>query len=153
MKYLRPSILLFMVAFLAYGILIPQLGFYWDDLPISWIRYQLGSEALTRYFSTNRPVWGVLYQLTTRIIPQVPEYWQIFALLWRWLGAVVVYANRSKIMERETAAGWGVAWLFRSTRIPSHGPAILWAFTLSLSFNVSQVCAAIIASAMARRGA
>ena len=91
MKYLRPSILLFVVAFLAYGLLIFRLGFYWDELPMTWIRYELGSEALTRYFSTNRPVWGMLHQLTTRIFPQVPAYWQIFALLWRWLGAVVVY--------------------------------------------------------------
>ncbi len=47
---------------------------------MSWIRYELGPEAMTRYFSTNRPVWGLLYQLTTRLLPQVPAYWQIFAL-------------------------------------------------------------------------
>jgi len=58
---------------------------------MSWIRYQLGPEAMTQYFSTNRPVWGLLYQITTHIFPQVPIYWQIFALLWRWLGAVVVW--------------------------------------------------------------
>ena len=58
---------------------------------MSWIRYELGPEAMTRYFSTNRPVWGLLYQVTTRLLPQVPVYWQIFALLWRWLGAVAVW--------------------------------------------------------------
>jgi len=68
MKRLHPAIILLVVAILSYGLLIPQMGFYWDDLPMSWIRYQLGPEALTQYFSTNRPVWGVLYQATTRII-------------------------------------------------------------------------------------
>jgi hypothetical protein len=89
MRYLRPSLVLLVVAFLAYGLLMPQLGFYWDDLPMTWIRYQMGPEAQTDYFSTNRPVWGVLHRLTTSLIPQVPLYWQIFALFWRWLGAVV----------------------------------------------------------------
>jgi hypothetical protein len=92
MSRLHPALILLIVAILAYGLLIPQLGFYWDDLPMSWIRYELGPEAMTRYFSTNRPVWGWLYQVTTRLLPQVPVFWQIFALLWRWLGAVVVWA-------------------------------------------------------------
>jgi hypothetical protein len=89
---LPPALTLLIVSILAYGLLIPGLGFYWDDLPMSWIRYELGPEAMTRYFSTNRPVWGLLYQVTTRVLPQVPIYWQIFALLWRWLGAVAVWA-------------------------------------------------------------
>ena len=72
-----PPLVLAIVAVLAYGLLLPQLGFYWDDLPMSWIRYQLGPEAMARYFSTNRPVWGLLYQVTTRLLPQVPIYWQV----------------------------------------------------------------------------
>ncbi len=88
----REPWLLLGVAILAYGLFLWQYGFYWDDLPISWIRYQLGPEAMEVYFSTSRPVWGVLYQITTRLLPQVPIYWQIFALLWRWLGAVILWA-------------------------------------------------------------
>jgi len=112
MKYLRPSIVLLIVAILAYGLLISQLGFYWDDLPITWIRYQLGPEALTRYFSTNRPVWGVLHQITTRLIPHVPAYWQIFALFWRWVGAAVVYVIVAKLWKDKPRSALGVALLF-----------------------------------------
>jgi hypothetical protein len=83
--------LLFIMTVLAYGLLIPQLGFYWDDLPMSWIRYQLGSDAMTKYFSTNRPVWALLYQVTTHILPYKPVYWQILALVLRWLTALLVY--------------------------------------------------------------
>lgn len=79
------------VAFLAYGLFLWRYGFYWDDLPISWIRYQLGEEAMRKYFSTARPVWAELYVLTTRVIPQVPIYWQVFSLLWRWLGVVLLW--------------------------------------------------------------
>ena len=112
MKRLYPPILLLIIAILAYGLLIPQMGFYWDDLPISWIRYQLGPEALTQYFSMNRPVWGMLYQLTTRIISQVPVHWQIFAILWRWLGAVVVWGIARQLWKDKPRFALGVALLF-----------------------------------------
>jgi hypothetical protein len=90
-SYATPA-LLALVAIVAYGLLIPQLGFYWDEVPISWIRYELGPAAMTKYFSTNRPVWGLLYQITTRLIPQIPIYWQFFGLFWRWMTALLVWA-------------------------------------------------------------
>ncbi len=91
-RRLRPILLLLGLATLAYGLLIPQMGFYWDELPMTWIRYELGPVAMTRYFSTNRPVWGLLYQVTTRLLPQIPIYWQVFALLWRWVSAILAWA-------------------------------------------------------------
>ena len=112
MKNLRPALILFVVALFAYGLLIPRLGFYWDDLPILWIRYQLGAKALVQYFSTNRPVWGLLYQITTHILPSVPIYWQIFALVWRWLGAVVVFALLQKVWHDDERVNLGASLLF-----------------------------------------
>src|SRR5258706_1821099 len=112
MRKLNPPSVLLAVAILAYGRLIPQLGFCWDDLPMSWIRYQLGVEALTRYFSNNRPVWGLLYQLTTHIFPQVPIYWQVFALVWRWLGAVVVWLIVRELWKDKPGFAFSVALLF-----------------------------------------
>jgi hypothetical protein len=111
-KYLHPAFALFLTAVIAYGILAPQLGFYWDDLPMSWIRYELGPAAMMRYFSTNRPVWGLLYQVTTRLIPQVPAFWQIFALIWRWLGAVVVWAIARELWKDKPRFALSVAFLF-----------------------------------------
>ena len=112
MKKLHPALILLITALLAYGLLIPWLGFYWDDMPMSWIRYELGPQAMTRYFSTNRPVWGVLYQLTTRLLPQVPLYWQIFALIWRWLGAVAVWGILRELWKDKPRFALGVALLF-----------------------------------------
>ena len=141
MKYLRPYLILLAVAFLAYGLLMPQLGFYWDDVPITWIRYQMGPEALTDYFSTNRPVWGVLHRLTTSLIPQVPLYWQIFALVWRWLGSVVVFAIVNKLLKAKPRSALGVALLFLvypgfnqhwSAYLYSHFYIVLFFFLISL---------------------
>jgi hypothetical protein len=89
---IHPAYLLLAVAVAAYGLLLGQMGFYWDELPMSWIRYELGPQAMTRYFSTNRPIWGMLYQVTTRMLPQIPIYWQVFCLFWRWLAALIVWA-------------------------------------------------------------
>lgn len=108
----HPALVLLVVAVVAYGMLTPWLGFYWDDLPMSWIRYELGPEAMTRYFSTNRPVWGLLYHVTTRLLPQIPIYWQIFALLWRWLGAVVVWAMVRELWKDKPRFALVVALLF-----------------------------------------
>jgi hypothetical protein len=112
MKRLHPSLTLLAVAVLAYGLLIPQLGFYWDDLPMSWIRYQLGADAMTRYFSTNRPVWALLYQVTTHILPHQPIYWQIFALFWRWLGAVTVWAIAKQLLPQRERFALTLSLLF-----------------------------------------
>ena len=107
-----PPLVLAIVAVLAYGLLLPQLGFYWDDLPMSWIRYQLGTEAMARYFSNNRPVWGLLYQLTTRLFPQVPIYWQVFALVWRWVTGFLVWLIMRELFPQRPRLMLGTALLF-----------------------------------------
>ena len=40
---------------LAYGLMIPWIGFYWDDLPFTWIYHTFGSAGLAKYFATKRP--------------------------------------------------------------------------------------------------
>ena len=85
-----PAVFL-IVAALTYGLFSWRMGFYWDDLPMTWIRYELGTEAMRVYFSTSRPVWGVIFQVTTRLLPQIPIYWQVFSILWRWLGVVLLW--------------------------------------------------------------
>jgi hypothetical protein len=107
-----PPLVLAIVAVLAYGLFLPQLGFYWDDMGISWIRYQLGPEAMGRYFSTNRPVWGLLYQVTTRYFPQVPIYWQVFALFWRWLTALLAWSILRELFPKQPRLTLGAALLF-----------------------------------------
>lgn len=96
---------------LSYGILIPWLGFYWDDWAFVWISQKLGAPGLTRYFSTNRPVWGWLYQLTTPLLGEQPWHWQTFALVFRWL------------------TGMGVWWLV-NLLWPRRKDAALWASLL-----------------------
>ncbi len=112
MKRLHPALVILLSAILAYGLILPSLGFYWDDLPMSWIRYQLGTQAMARYFSTNRPVWGLLYQVTTRIFPQVPIYWQVFALFWRIISALLVWGLLHELFPQRARLAFSTALFF-----------------------------------------
>jgi hypothetical protein len=147
MKYLRPSLLLSAVAFLAYGLLTPQQGFYWDDLPISWIRYEFGSAASMEYFSGKRPVWGVLYQITGWLIPQVPAFWQVFALVMLVASAVVFYVLLEKLWNKPGLA-LAIALLFLvypgfnqhwAAYLYSHFYVVLFFFLFSLLCMVQSV--------------
>lgn len=85
-------LLLLMVTVLSYGLLFRSLGFYWDDFPFAWIATTYGREGLARYFSTNRPYWGLLYQLSTSLLPTLtPWPWQLFGLFWRWVSALAFW--------------------------------------------------------------
>jgi hypothetical protein len=91
MSFKKTLLLLFGVAVLAYGLLIPQLGFYWDEFPMAWIYFRLGPAALAQYFSTNRPFWGLIYQAVLPLLGPVPWHWQVYTLVLHWLSAVLVY--------------------------------------------------------------
>lgn len=110
--FASPPLVLAGATILAYGFLLTKVGFYWDDLPMSWIRYQLGPEAMAQYFSSNRPVWGLLYQLTTRILPYEPIYWQVFALIWRWVSGVLVWMILRELWPGRPRFVLGVSLLF-----------------------------------------
>ena len=107
-----PPFVLAAVAVMAYGILIPQLGFYWDGLTITWLGYNLGADAITQYYSTNRPAWGVLTNFIINIFPHQPVPWHISALFWRWLSSVSFFAVLNQLFSKQKKLSLGGALLF-----------------------------------------
>lgn len=108
---LFPWVLLALCA-AAYAPLITRLGFYWDDFPISWIASTMGGEGLARYFSTNRPVWGLIYRATTPLLGSSPLTWQVFGLLMRWVTGLALWGLLRQIWpERPRFSTWA-AMLF-----------------------------------------
>jgi hypothetical protein len=103
---------LLLACILSYALLISRLGFYWDDWPINWIAARLGLAGLARYFSTNRPYWGMLYQVTTSILGSVPWHWQVFAIFWRWMAGVALWALLRQAWPRQSHAALWAALLF-----------------------------------------
>ncbi|HVN16972.1 MAG TPA: hypothetical protein VMT73_14610 [Anaerolineales bacterium] len=73
------------VTVLAYGLLLPYTGFHWDDWGFAWIAKFLGPADFIPAFRGFRPFLGPIFFLTANLIPTNPLYWQIFALVIRFL--------------------------------------------------------------------
>jgi hypothetical protein len=74
-----------LITVIGYGLLLPFTGFYWDDWPFAWIAQFLGPAEFNPAFAPFRPFLGPIFYFTTSLIPPVPLYWQIFALVIRFI--------------------------------------------------------------------
>lgn len=91
----------------AYGLMIPWIGFYWDDWPFTWIYDTFGPAGLTTYFETKRPVLAWIYQITMPLVGNLPWKWQVFGLLWRVISATALWGLlRSVWPGRRELAVW-----------------------------------------------
>jgi hypothetical protein len=138
-------IVLFMVAFLAYGVFFWERGFYWDEAPWTWIYYRLGPAALTKTFSTSRPFWGMIYQITMPLIGPYPWRWQLLMVILRWLTAVLVWKLLRQIWKKDERPALWVSLLFLVypglgqnfiSLMYSHFYIVLNCFLLSLYLSV-----------------
>jgi hypothetical protein len=71
---------------LAYGPLLPWLGFYRDDWYQLWAGTTLGPRSIITLFSIDRPVMGYFYAAAFSVRNDSALAWQICALFLRWLG-------------------------------------------------------------------
>jgi len=74
-----------LITLVAYGLLLPYTGFYWDDWPFAWSARFLGPGEFNPSFAPFRPFLGPVFYFTTSLVPAVPLYWQIFALAIRFI--------------------------------------------------------------------
>jgi hypothetical protein len=105
-------LLLLLLSLLAFGLLIRNLGFYWDDWPAAWYKYMLGSSGFRQVFAADRPLQGWLYTLTTPIMGISPLRWHIFALFARWLCAVAFWITAWSIWPKHLWQATLAALLF-----------------------------------------
>ncbi len=100
-------LILFLVCLASYLPGIRHMGFFWDDWPINWMAQNLGNQGLATYFSTNRPVWGLLYQATTPLLGSSPLVWQMAAILSRFITGLAAWALVRQVWpEARQAALW-----------------------------------------------
>lgn len=98
--------------FLAYGLLTPWMGFYWDDLPFAWFLKFFGPTEFIEAFRPFRPLLGYIFLITTSIFGEHPLTWQIIGLLIRFiLGLQVWSLLRQVFYTRKDSALW-IALLF-----------------------------------------
>ena len=105
---LSVPVVLLIVAALTYGLFFWERGFYWDEAPWTWIYYRLGPAALTKTFSTSRPFWGMIYQVTMPLLGPYPWRWQFLMVILRWLTAMLVWLLLRQVWPKdERPALWG----------------------------------------------
>ena len=85
-----PLALLFF-SFISYGLLIPWLGFYWDDWPAVWYLHAFGPSGYGQVFAVDRPLLGRLFMLTTPVLGTSIIGWQVFGILARWLSSLAFW--------------------------------------------------------------
>ncbi len=105
-------ILIVLVGLLTYGLLIREMGFYWDDWVFIWMAKTTGPAGLARYFSTNRPFWGWIIAQTTALLGSSPWQWQIFGLFWRVAAAISLWGLVLLVWPRQYRAALWVSLLF-----------------------------------------
>jgi len=90
-------LLFLLITLAAYGLLLPLTGFYWDDWPFAWMAKFLGPQEFMPAFAQVRPFLGPIFFVTTSLIPPVPLYWQIFALIIRFIAGLSAWFALNQI--------------------------------------------------------
>jgi hypothetical protein len=106
-----PATLLFLVM-VSYGLLIPWMGFYWDDLPFVWFRHFFGPLEFITAFQPYRPLLGYFFAATTALFGEDPLTWQILGLIVRFLLGLEVWLLLRKVWPRHGQSVLWVALLF-----------------------------------------
>jgi len=108
----KHHILLFaLITVIAYGLLLPVTGFYWDDWPFAWIANFLGPAEFNPAFTPFRPFLGPIFHVTTSLIPPVPLYWQVFALVIRFVLALSAWWAFNQIFPNKKTTAFLAALL------------------------------------------
>jgi hypothetical protein len=100
-----PLALLF-VGLVAYGLMIPGLGFYWDDWESVFL-YNLHTPAISFNYYAERPFSALAYLVFFLLIKMTPVAWQFLALFLRWGAILLLYLTLNAVWpERTTQNRW-----------------------------------------------
>lgn len=100
------------ITVIAYGLLPGQTGFYWDDWPFAWTAKFLGPQEFFHTFAGVRPFLEPIFFATTSLIPPIPIYWQIFALLIRFIAGLSTWFALSQVWSQHKRQALVASLLF-----------------------------------------
>lgn len=81
-KNINTGLIVFL-CLLSYGLLIPWMGYYWDDWVFAYTIKFLGPNEFIPSFIPFRPFLGPIFTVTTSILGTHPLAWQLFNLILR----------------------------------------------------------------------
>ena len=141
-------IALLVILFAGFGVLIPWLGFYWDDWPSIWFLHSFGPAGFIDVLASDRPFLSLVFMVTTTFLRESIVGWQVFGILSRWLAGVALWWTlRLTWPKKSRQAGW-IAILFtiypgftqQSISVTySHAWIILAAFIASLGLMLNAI--------------
>ncbi|MFQ5944409.1 MAG: hypothetical protein ACE5JF_12735, partial [Anaerolineales bacterium] len=103
---------LLMVGVVTHGLMIPELGFYWNDWEGIYF-YELELPAIGFQYYAERPLSALIYFALFPITGSNPIAWQVGSLLLRWIGLLAVYYTLNSLWpQHELRHRWIVALLF-----------------------------------------
>ncbi|HEX8993287.1 MAG TPA: hypothetical protein VF784_16515, partial [Anaerolineales bacterium] len=108
----RVPVLFALVTVLAYGLLLPLTGFFWDDWPFAWLAKFLGPAEFIPAFRGFRPFLGPIFLITTTLVPPNPLLWQILALVIRFLSALTAWFALKQVWPQHPRQTLVVSLLF-----------------------------------------
>jgi len=117
-------IFLLVVCILSFGLLIPQLGFYWDDWSKTLVNVVYGMKGYADYYAEDRPTSSWTHILFVTLIGNKPLHWHILTLILRWLTSLSIYVflkqlwNGKKIQASFVALVFLVYPVFTQQSIP-----------------------------------
>jgi len=141
------------LAILAYGLLLPSLGFFWDDWPNAWFLHVLGPGGFPSAFASDRPVIGYFYLLTTPWLGENPLAWQVFAIACRVLSALALWWVLRLAWPRHPGPTlWSALLFLVYPSFKQQHIAIIYShFFLLLTLHLSSLALMLLAVAHPRR--
>jgi hypothetical protein len=98
---------LLLIGVLAFGLMIPFLGFYWDDWESVYL-YHLHNPAIIFPYFAERPFSAFIYLILFPFTSMTPLVWQTVALVLRWIGVLFIYLTLNAVWPTRT---WLNRWI------------------------------------------
>jgi len=103
---------LLLLCLVSFGLLIPWLGFYWDDWPVILIGRLQGASGYEAFYQYDRPFSAWTYILFTPILGTQSFPWHIFSLLLRWLAVLGMWWSLRLLWPHHRRETTWIAFLF-----------------------------------------
>jgi len=100
-------VVLLAIGFVAYGLMLPRLGFYWDDWESVYL-YYLHNPAISFQYFAERAFSTLPYLVLFPVVKMTPVTWQVIGILLRWAGVLFLYLTLNVVWPERT---WSNRWI------------------------------------------
>jgi hypothetical protein len=109
---LKVPLFLLVVCLIAYGLLFPSLGLYWDDLPYTLIYQRFGPGGYPDFVASDRPHSAWVFMGLTWLLGEQPLGYHVIGLLMHWLCALLFWQLIRLIWPHQQSEALWAALLF-----------------------------------------